>query len=118
MSAVIEHKYNGVTVLQREDGYWKATAMCQANGKLWGNYWRNESTQEFLTELSVDMGIPISELVQVRKGGNHLQKGTWVHRRVAVHLAQWCSPLFAVRVSGWIGELLTRGQIDPRRASF
>jgi hypothetical protein len=49
---MIEHVYNGVTVLQREDGYWNATAMCRANGKLWADYWRNRTTQEFLAELS------------------------------------------------------------------
>jgi hypothetical protein len=28
------------------------TAMCQANGKFWGNYWQNQATQAFLTELA------------------------------------------------------------------
>jgi hypothetical protein len=68
--------------------------MCQANGKLWGHYWQNQATQAFLAQLSVDIGYPISTLVQVQKGGNRLQQGTWVHHRVAVHLAQWYSPLF------------------------
>jgi hypothetical protein len=78
--------------------------MCQAHGKLWNDYARNQRTQEFLAELSVDIGYPISKLVQVQKGGNRLQQGTWVHRLVAVYLAQRCSPLLAVRVAGWIEE--------------
>src|SRR5579871_4190742 len=112
MSSVIEHTYNGVVILQREDGYWNATAMCQAHEKLWADYARKQSTQEFMAELSVDMGILIAELVQSRKGGNRLLQGTWIHRRVAVHLAQWCSPRFTVLVAGWVEELLTQGHVD------
>lgn len=38
-------------------------------------------------------------------------QGTWIHRRVAIHLAQWCNAKFAVRVSGWVEELLTTGRV-------
>jgi hypothetical protein len=31
-----------------------------------------------------------------------------------MNLAQWCSPLFAVRVSGWVEELLLKGRVDLR----
>jgi hypothetical protein len=61
--------------------------------------------QEFLAELAVDIGIPISKLVQVQKGGNRLQQGTWVHRR------------FAGLVAGWAEELFTQGRVDLRPAS-
>ena len=44
--------------------------MCQAHGKLWNDYARNQRTQEFLAELSAVIGIPITELVQSRQGGN------------------------------------------------
>lgn len=108
----IPHTYNGVTILHRGDGYWNATAMCQANRKLWADYWRLGSTKEFLGELSSVMGIPITELVQVRQAGVANLQGTWVHRRVAVHLAQWCNARFAVIVSGWVEELLTTGRVE------
>jgi hypothetical protein len=39
---VIPHIYNGVTILQRGDGYWNATEMCRANEKLWADYWRKK----------------------------------------------------------------------------
>jgi len=114
--SAIPHLYNGILILQRGDGYWNATAMCKANDKLWGNYWRNEQTQEFLQALSSDMRIRITELVQVRQGGNPVLQGTWVHRRVAINLAQWCNPVFAVRVSGWVEDLLTRGRVELSQA--
>jgi hypothetical protein len=112
MSAVIERTYNGVTILQREDGYLNATAMCRANGKIWKNYWQKQTTQAFVAELSAVTGYPVTELVQIRQGGTPQMQGTWIHRRVAVHLAKWCSPLFAVRVDSWIEDLLTKGHVD------
>ena len=81
--------------------------MCRAAGKLWGNYWRNDSTQYFLVELEIDMRIRISELVQVVKGGHPHMQGTWVHPHAAIHLAQWLSPRFAVRVSQWVYDWMT-----------
>ena len=59
-----------------------------------------------LNELSINMGIPILELFVKSVGGNH--SGTWVHRKVAIHLAQWLSPSFAVQVSNWLDELTLR----------
>ncbi len=62
--AIIERQANGLTVGQREsDGYVNATKLCQAAGKLLADYLRLKSTKEYLKALSVDMGIPISKLV-------------------------------------------------------
>jgi hypothetical protein len=114
--STIPHLYNGVLILQRGDGYWNATAMCQANGKRWNDYWRLQETQEFLAELSSVAGIPATELVQVRQGGNPQLQGTWVHRRVAIDLARWCNPRFAVQVNAWVDELLTTGRVELSQA--
>jgi hypothetical protein len=73
--------------------------MCQAAGRLFGHYNSLASTKAFLTELSSDIGIPISALMQVIKGGDAAHQGTWVHPQVAIHLGQWLSPRFAVLVS-------------------
>jgi hypothetical protein len=54
--STIPHLYNGVLILQGGDGYWNATTMCRANGKLWADYWRNQTTQEFMAELSPRAG--------------------------------------------------------------
>jgi len=86
--------------------------MCQATGKLFGNYKQLNSTQQFLTALSTDIGYPISEIIQVVKGGDPGRQGTWIHPKAAIHLAQWCSPEFAVLVSKWVFELLTTGSVD------
>ena len=95
---------SSITIPMREDGYINGTMLCKAGGKkLLADYNRNKQTKKYLEELSIIMGIPILELFVTTVGGNH--NGTWVHRKVAIHLAQWLSPNFAVQVSNWIDEL-------------
>ena len=100
----IEHSLGGAVIPQRPtDGYINATKLCQGAGKLFADYQRLAQTQAFLNELSLDMGIPISKLVQVIRGrADRIQQGTWVHPQVAINLGQWLSPTFAVQVSKWV----------------
>ena len=104
---------SSITILMREDGYINATMLCKAHGKkLLGHYNENKQTKAYLQELSINIGIPILELFVTNVGGNH--SGTWVHRKVAIHLAQWLSPSFAVQVSNWLDELLITGKVEIR----
>lgn len=105
---LIEHKVEKISIDQRaNDGYINATALCQASGKLLGHYLESKTTKAFLNELTADIGIPISGLVQIIKGGQPQMQGTWVHPQVAVNLGQWASPKFAVLVSKWTFEWMT-----------
>lgn len=105
---------NQVIYQRASDGYVNATAMCKAAGKLFADYSRSKNTQAYLQALSSDMGIPISEIVQVIKGGEPHLQGTWVHPDIAVHLAQWCSPKFAVQVNRFIREWM-QGETAPQK---
>ncbi len=104
----------GEVVPQRpHDGYINATLLCQHAGKVFGNYHQNAQTKFFLEELSADIGIPISGLVQVIKGGNDkTSQGTWVHPQVAINLGQWLSPAFAVQVTKWVFDWM-QGKTNP-----
>jgi len=104
---------NDVISQRVTDGYINATAMCRASGKLMGDYLRLSTTKAFLSELSSDMGIPISELVQSIRGGLPYLQGTWVHPQVAINLAQWLSPKFAVLVSKWVFEWMSGNIRQP-----
>ena len=102
---IIVHPIAGQIVRQRtRDTYIDATAMCQAAGKLWGHYWERPANRKFVAALSADIGIPISELVQIVRGGYPELQGTWVHPAVAVHLGQWLSVEFQVWVSRIIDD--------------
>ncbi len=101
---LIEHRVGKEIVPQRPlDGYINATRLCKQAGKQFGHYRELDQTQAFLVELEIDIGIPISKLVQVIRGrGDSVQQGTWVHPQVAINLGQWLSPQFAVQVSKWV----------------
>lgn len=90
------HDYQGQPIEQREDGYFNATQMCKAAGKLFADWQRLDTTHEYLEALSKNMGIPIFKLVEAKKGRSNY---TWIHPKAAIHLAQWLSPQFAVFVT-------------------
>jgi len=101
---------NGINILARkEDGYVNATMMCKAGGKKYNHYKSNNQTIAYLQALESNTGIPVLNLVESNIGGNH--SGTWVHRKVALHLAQWISPEFSVQVTNWLDELLITGKV-------
>jgi hypothetical protein len=85
----------------------------KAAGKLFADYARLSTTKEFLSALEADMGIPISALIQQVKGGKPEYQGTWVHPQIAINLAQWASPKFAVLVSKWVFEWMS-GNVPNR----
>ena len=62
----------------------------------------------------LDIGIPISKIVEVRRGrGDRVEQGTWLHPYAAINLGQWLSPQFAVKVSKWVADWMmgsVRGQ--------
>jgi hypothetical protein len=94
----------------RRDGMVNATLLCKAGNKRLDNYKNNKETQSYLEALVSITGIPVNELLNTNIGGNH--SGTWVHRKVAYHLAQWISPSFAVQVSNWLDELFITGKVE------
>lgn len=102
--------YNGHQIqVDSESGYWNATQMCQANGKKLSHWRKLKTTEEYIQELAADAGIPASELLSIRKGGNSQEQGTWIHRLLVWHLAQWISAKFYLRCNKHIDELYTTG---------
>jgi len=101
---------------RQPDGYLNATLMCQAYGKHLGHWLSNQSTYNLVNALSTDIGIPTSLLVQVTKGGdtvrNPIQQGTWIHPDLAVQLAQWLDPTFALFVSRLVRSFFASDNAD------
>lgn len=103
--ACVDREVDNAHIHQRlDDGYINATALCKACGKEVKHYLSNATTKEFIKTLSSEVGIPTSALIQSVKGGQPQFQGTWVHPQVAINLAQWASPKFAVLVSKWVFE--------------
>ncbi|MGB3205956.1 MAG: KilA-N domain-containing protein [Crinalium sp.] len=53
---------------------------------------------------------PTTTLIQVFQGGS--LQGTWIHPQVAIHLAMWLNPDFAVLVTEWVVTWMSAG-INP-----
>lgn len=117
-SGLVVRTWNDAPISRRDsDGFADATAMCQAKGKLWNDYQRLDRSAAYIQALSASLGIPADQLViTTTTGPNHL-RGTWVHPRLAVDLARWLSPQFAVWMDGWFLEQLEQPtpQGDPWR---
>jgi hypothetical protein len=110
---------NGCAIQRRQsDGFVNATAMCRAGGKRWTLYSSNDRTRQYICALAGSLGLQIPcaaaevgfptsgipGLIQVIKGGQPDLQGTWIHPRLAVDLARWISPSFAVWMDGWFLE--------------
>lgn len=115
--SLISHKVENAIVQQRaDDGYINATALCAAADKRWHNYVRNETTGKFLRALEAKTRISVSLLIQQLTTAEGVTS-TWVHPKVAIHLAQWLSAEFAVQVSEWVYEWMN-GDQQPREAKL
>ena len=111
-------EWHGTPIHRRgTDGWVNATAMCQAGGKRWNDYIRLDRTSEYVCALqhaitgqtrcaAAVAGNPatLPAVTETRQGGAAHLQGTWVHPRLAVDLARWISPAFAVWMDGWFLE--------------
>jgi hypothetical protein len=127
-----ERIWQGTAIQRREaDGFVNATAMCKAGGKRWNHYITLDRTQEYMAALASVVpekpcgaavaGIPATgfALIHTIQGGTPALQGTWIHPRLAIDLARWISPAFAVWMDGWFLESFTpalqpaRQRLDP-----
>lgn len=87
------------------NGYVDATRLGQIAKIRLDNWWRNKGTKTIIKLLAQDLQIPENDLTIVRKGGKTgIQQGTWIHPRLAIHFAMFCSTSFGIQVSGWVEE--------------
>ncbi|BAR48150.1 hypothetical protein TF3313_0571 [Tannerella forsythia 3313] len=84
-----------------------ATQMAKSFNKEPKFWLSNQSTADYLTELSKVRNLTLADLVIVTKGGNN--SGTWMHEDVALEFARWLSPAFAIWCNDRIKELITSG---------
>jgi hypothetical protein len=107
MSEIILREFNGTPIRQREDGYFNLTDMAKSTGKLYADWYRLNSTQELMSVITQNMGIPMSLLIHTVKGTKH--GGTYGHKKIAIAFATWCSPEFFSLVIDWADNIITKG---------
>ena len=112
---VAEKRPDERLVIERRDsdGYFNGTNLCAAFKKRLKDYLQAQRVSAYLDALAQSLisktGFPVldfaqarASLVQVQHGGAN--RGSWIHERVAVDLARWLSPDFAVWMDGWVLE--------------
>lgn len=103
----VMHEFASHRIRMRSiDGYFSATDMCKVDKKKLNHYLENKQTKDYVKELAIDLKINDTDksLIDIKKGGNSQQQGTWIHPCIATHLAMWISPNFSVKVSIWLEE--------------
>jgi hypothetical protein len=96
----------------REDGYVNVTKLCKAGGKEYFNWKQNKNSEATIQALERSLGIPRDLIIRDIKTGKNESRGTFVHRRLALIIAQWISADFAVQVASWTEELLLFGKVE------
>lgn len=103
----ISRQLNGIEVFQREsDGYINATQICKVHRELTderkdpSEWLSNKDTKSKLENLSSVTGIPVTGLVDIKRGGKY--QGTWIHPRIAVRFAMWVNDDFSQAVEDWV----------------
>ena len=103
-----------MTIISRtEDNYINATQLCQAGEKKFNDWYRSDSTKVLIDTLSFNTGIPVLDLVETKRGGNH--SGSWIHPDLGIQLAQWINLGIALQVSGWIITLFSTGKVKIKQ---
>jgi len=86
--------------------------MCQANGKRLDHWKALKATDAYIQELQLN--YPESRVVYSEEGVNG---GTWGHPSLAINLARWISPAFAVWCDGHIFNLISASASAPKSSS-
>jgi hypothetical protein len=111
---LVSRTWKSVSIDQRlEDGYFNGTAMCRACGaRLIHDYLRSNRFASYRDALAKHLGsADATSLVHVAEAGS--RSGTWVHPRIAIDLARWLCPEFAVSMDAWFIDHLTKAQAPP-----
>lgn len=117
MNKIFTYNNNAITFKKGDNVMVNATEMAKPFGKSANHWLRNQSTQEFVKELSRLRNRNVDELVKVINGGSNGEHGTWLHEDVALEFARWLSPAFAIWCNDRIKELLTTGSVSMSELS-
>lgn len=111
---LIIHEVDQSIIQQRaRDGYINASQLCSVAKRRWHQYLMQESVGHFIRALSASLDLDRTELVQ-GAGPDEV----WVHPQLALHLAQWLSVDFQVKVTEWVHRWMSGDSSRRPRAEM
>lgn len=113
-----DRSINGKTFTQRSDGYVNLGQLCATHGKKFHDWSRSKTAKAYLAALA-ENEPGIKDLIITDTDAIGGKAGTWGHPLVAIEVARWISPEFAVWCDGHIFTLLSSGNaaIAPQQPS-
>ena len=90
MAKLIKADFDGQAMQFNDNGMFNATVAAEAMGKRLDHWLSNKETQDYIAALNTRN---LGDLIITKKGRNG---GTWLHQKLAVAFARWCSVDFAI----------------------
>ncbi|NIF70206.1 KilA-N domain-containing protein [Burkholderia sp. Ap-962] len=107
MQHIVHATFEGFDAKFTRDGWFDATTAAQQHGKRISHWLENEETQQYIKALAAALNVRDSgDLIRTQRGR---AGGTWLHPKLAVVFARWCSPRFAVWCDLQIDALIRDG---------
>ena len=98
--------------IDQEKGMVNLTKIAKYFNKEVSNWLKSKSTKEFLTEFAIENSdLPFGGIT-INKGNNGEEQGTFAVREIALELARWISPKFAVWANKQLDTLLQTGKVE------
>lgn len=110
MNNIIKLDFQGSPISFDTDGWINATEAAAKFNKKAYEWLRLPATQSYIDVLAKALGfqskagLSLFGLVRTERGG--MRAGTWLHPKLAVPFARWCSDEFAVQCDLYIDSIL------------
>lgn len=111
INKIIKEKINlnGIFIESRSsDGYINATSLCKAGNKQFKSWYKTNRSKRYLKAL--EKYYHTKQLIFL---GKSRSKPTFVHPKVAIHIAQWINVDFEIIVSNWAYQIIL-GKIENK----
>jgi hypothetical protein len=94
---------NKQELLRTSDGYINATLLCKLSNKRIDRWKESPTTKKLIEKVCIKYNLSRDKIIESYQGGKN-KGGTWIHPDLGVHLGQWCSPDFCLKIADWIDE--------------
>lgn len=106
MVKLIKADFDGAPIQFNDDGWFNATIAAERFGKRVDNWLRTKEAQEYIDALNTSHSRDLNtrnsgDLTKTKRGKNG---GTWLHPKLAIVFARWCSVEFAI----WCDEQIDK----------
>ncbi|BCS82622.1 putative KilA-N domain-containing protein [Cotonvirus japonicus] len=100
-----------VVIIDKLNGYINMTKLCEDGGSKFYRWTESKKHMEMLKvfEEKCDPGIsgsPKKMIIQNNNGYPYIVRGSYVHPKLVPHVASWCNPEFALKVSDIVNAYL------------